>query len=136
MIKVKWWKVTLNVDAEFKDMIDASDLNFLKNINRQHNLLAAHGTTGQRARVHKSLQDGDQTLHINVYINLVNNGPTMSDVVEKLKAALELKELHDLKLQREHEQEEILKAAGFDYGEIFKLADRPLIYKSVKELTS
>nr|GEX03965.1 protein kinase-like domain, phloem protein 2-like protein [Tanacetum cinerariifolium] len=54
----------------------------------------------------------------------------MSAVVEKLKAALELKELHDLKLQREHEQEEILKATGSDYGEIFKLADRPLIYKS------
>ncbi|GKE97497.1 hypothetical protein Tco_0020848 [Tanacetum coccineum] len=66
----------------------------------------------------------------------MNNGPTMSAVVEKQKAALELKELHDLKLQREREQEEILKAAGSDYGEILKLADCPLIYKSVKELTS
>nr|GFD14129.1 protein kinase-like domain, phloem protein 2-like protein [Tanacetum cinerariifolium] len=60
--------------------------------------------------------------------------PTMSVVVEKLNAALELKELHDLKLQREHEQEEMRKAAEYEYREILELADPPLIYKSVKEL--
>ncbi|GJS34492.1 hypothetical protein Tco_0532874 [Tanacetum coccineum] len=59
--------------------------------------------------------------------------PTMFVVVEKLKAALKLKELHDLKLQRE--QEEMLKlAAESEYGEILKLADPPLIYKSMEEL--
>ncbi|GKB16700.1 hypothetical protein Tco_0850623 [Tanacetum coccineum] len=40
--------------------------------------------------------------------------PTMSVVVAKLKAALELKELHDLKLQREHEQGEICTAAEYE----------------------
>ncbi|GKA23986.1 kinase-like domain, phloem protein 2-like protein [Tanacetum coccineum] len=60
--------------------------------------------------------------------------PTMYVVVENLKAALELKELHDLKLQREHEQEETRKAAEYEYREILKLADPPLIYKSVKDL--
>ncbi|GKC85603.1 kinase-like domain, phloem protein 2-like protein [Tanacetum coccineum] len=93
--------------------------------------------------------------------------PTMSVVVEKLNAALELKELHDLKLQREYEQEEmrkaaeyeaeqmrkaaeyeaeqmrkaaeyeaeqIRKAAGYEHVEILRLADPPLIYKSMEEL--
>ncbi|GKD33990.1 kinase-like domain, phloem protein 2-like protein [Tanacetum coccineum] len=71
--------------------------------------------------------------------------PTMSLVVKKLKDALELKEPHDLNLQREHEQEDMRKAAeyeteqirkatGYEYVEILKLADPPLIYKSVKEL--
>ncbi|GKE15361.1 kinase-like domain, phloem protein 2-like protein [Tanacetum coccineum] len=91
--------------------------------------------------------------------------PTMSVVVAKLKAALELKELHDLKLQREHEQGEIctaaeyeaeqmhkaaeykyryklaeyeadqmLKAVEYEYREMLRLADHPLIYKSVREL--
>ncbi|PWA80272.1 Phloem protein 2-like protein [Artemisia annua] len=46
--------------------------------------------------------------------------PTMSVVVEKLKAALELKELHDLEL--------------YEYREILNLADPPLIYNSLKEL--
>nr|GEX19689.1 protein kinase-like domain, phloem protein 2-like protein [Tanacetum cinerariifolium] len=69
----------------------------------------------------------------------------MSVVVEKLEAALELKELHDLKLQREHEaeqkrkaaeyeEEQMRKAAEYEYREILELADPPLIYTSVKEL--
>ncbi|PWA83515.1 protein kinase-like domain, Phloem protein 2-like protein [Artemisia annua] len=53
--------------------------------------------------------------------------PTMSVVVEKLKAALELKELHEL-------QEEMRKALGYECGEIIRAADPPLIYKSTKEL--
>nr|GEV17196.1 protein kinase-like domain, phloem protein 2-like protein [Tanacetum cinerariifolium] len=61
--------------------------------------------------------------------------PTMSVVVEKPNAALELKELHDLKLQRENEQEEMLRlAAEYGYGEILKFADPTLIYKSMEEL--
>ncbi|GJT12087.1 kinase-like domain, phloem protein 2-like protein [Tanacetum coccineum] len=61
--------------------------------------------------------------------------PEISLVVEKLKAALELQELHDLKLQKEHEQEEMLRlAVEYGYGEILKLADHPLIYKSMEEL--
>ncbi|PWA45863.1 protein kinase-like domain, Phloem protein 2-like protein [Artemisia annua] len=51
--------------------------------------------------------------------------PTMSIVVEKLKAALE---------QREHEQEQMRKAAELEYKEILESADPPLIYRSVKEL--
>ncbi|GKC97642.1 kinase-like domain, phloem protein 2-like protein, partial [Tanacetum coccineum] len=46
--------------------------------------------------------------------------PTMSVVVEKLEAALELRELHDLEL--------------YEYRELLQVADPPLIYKSVKEL--
>ncbi|GKC23048.1 hypothetical protein Tco_1025198 [Tanacetum coccineum] len=65
-------------------MVDASNLNLLKNMNRQHDLLAAHGTAGLRARVHKSLQDEDQANNV--------------CCCGKLKDALELKELHDLKL--------------------------------------
>ncbi|GJW69583.1 kinase-like domain, phloem protein 2-like protein [Tanacetum coccineum] len=45
--------------------------------------------------------------------------PTMSVVVEQLKAALEINER---------------KAAEYEYEDILKLADPPLIYKSVKEL--
>ncbi|PWA72196.1 Phloem protein 2-like protein [Artemisia annua] len=49
--------------------------------------------------------------------------PTMSVVVEKLKVALELQE-----------QEEMRKAAEYEYKEILKAADPPLIYNSLKEL--
>ncbi|PWA47357.1 protein kinase-like domain, Phloem protein 2-like protein [Artemisia annua] len=53
--------------------------------------------------------------------------PTMSVVVEKLKVSLGLQEFRDL-------QEEIRKALGYEYGEIIRAADPPLIYKSLKEL--
>ncbi|PWA63622.1 protein kinase-like domain, Phloem protein 2-like protein [Artemisia annua] len=49
--------------------------------------------------------------------------PTISAVVEKLKAALESQELHDLIQPREYE-----------LGAIIRAADPPLIYKSKKEL--
>nr|GEY53268.1 protein kinase-like domain, phloem protein 2-like protein [Tanacetum cinerariifolium] len=42
--------------------------------------------------------------------------PEMSLVVEKLELALELKELHDLKPQREYEAEEMRKAAEKDHS--------------------
>nr|GEZ57216.1 protein kinase-like domain, phloem protein 2-like protein [Tanacetum cinerariifolium] len=69
--------------------------------------------------------------------------PKMSLVVEKFELALELKELHDLKLQREYEAEEMRKAAEemhkatddehdemrkaaeYEYKEILKAADPP-----------
>nr|GFA59347.1 protein kinase-like domain, phloem protein 2-like protein [Tanacetum cinerariifolium] len=66
--------------------------------------------------------------------------PKMSVVVEKLEMAL-LLALDDPKLLREYEHEEIrkaeeemLKAAEYEYRKILKVADPPLIYKSVKEL--
>nr|GFC10934.1 hypothetical protein [Tanacetum cinerariifolium] len=46
----------MNVDVEFNDMVDASDLYLL------NDLLATYETAGLHERVHKSLQDDDQII--------------------------------------------------------------------------
>ncbi|GJY32070.1 kinase-like domain, phloem protein 2-like protein [Tanacetum coccineum] len=98
---------------------------------REHILLARQMLRGDK-HVHQFHEDSEVVKEIQVQFDPVSESmnelpkilevgkktheqrPTMSVVVGKLKAALELKELHGLKLQREYEAEEMRKAAERD----------------------